>query len=410
MAVRSFVTHLESALDGTRLDAAVPQTVHNGRPLWVRYDLDAVRRAVSPEALRARPAGLWRYRELLPLPFDATPVSLGEGPTPLVAADRLARELGVATLWVKDEGRLPTGSFKDRGMAVALNQALGFGARRFVVPTNGNAGGSLAAYAAAAGVEAFVLMPQDTPSPNVAECVRAGARTYLVDGLIDDCGRLARELAAQLCLFDLSTLREPYRIEGKKTMGLELADQMDWDLPDVIVYPTGGGTGLIGMWKAFAELRQLGWLRTETLPRMVCVQSAGCAPLVRAFEAGDRFAARWLDARTAAAGIRVPAAVGDFMILDAVRESAGTAVTVVDEEILFWQHRASQLTGLELCPECGACLAALRALAASGWVAPGERVVVFNTASAHKYESTAAAAVHRLDPRQPLLPQLGGSK
>jgi threonine synthase len=249
----SFVTCLESAWDGTRLDANQEHTLHEGRPLWVRYDLPAVARAVRREDLAARPFTMWRYREVLPLPHGREPVSLDEMVTPLLRTDRLAAELGFRDLWIKDESRLPTGSFKDRGMAVAVNMAVGFGRRRFIVPTNGNAGGALAAYASAAGAEAFVFMPRDTPTPNVIETVQYGAHTYFVDGLISDCGRITRELAEELDCFDMSTLKEPYRIEGKKTMGLELAEQFDWSLPDVIVYPTGGGTGLIGMWKPLAS-------------------------------------------------------------------------------------------------------------------------------------------------------------
>ena len=402
----TFVTHLEAAIDGTRLNAGVEQTVHEGRPLWVRYDLDAVREAISREAVEGRPRAMWRYRELLPLPAEREPVTLGEQITPLLGVERLGRALGFSDLWIKDEGRLPTASFKDRGMAMAVNMALWLGRRRFAVPTNGNAGGALAAYAAAAGAEAHIFMPRDTPGPNVVECLRTGARTYLVDGLISDCGRIVREIAEALDLFDLSTLKEPYRIEGKKTMGLELAEQLDWSLPDVIVYPTGGGTGLIGMWKAFGELRALGWLRTERLPRMISVQSDGCAPIVRAFEAGERFAKPWEGARSAAAGIRVPAAVGDFMILDAVRESGGVAIAVEDSRIESWRQLAAEHTGLSICPEAGACIGALTRLREKGLVDADEKVVVFNTASGHKYEPTAPLDLPVIDTTRPILPQL----
>jgi threonine synthase len=400
---------LDAAIDGTALDPRAEATVHEGRPIWVRYDLEAVRASLPRDALAARAPTLWRWRELLPFPLDREPVTLGEIATPLVEAGRLARALGLGGLWIKDESRLPTGSFKDRGMAVAVNMALGFGRRRFALPTNGNAGGALAAYAAAAGAEAHIFMPRDTPAPNVAECVRAGARTYLVDGLISDCGRAAREAAAALGAFDLSTLREPYRIEGKKTMGLELAVDLGWSMPDVILYPTGGGTGLIGMWKAFHELRDLGWLARPDLPRMIAVQSDGCAPIVRAFEAGERFARPWEGARCAAAGIRVPAAVGDFMILDAVRESRGAAVAVEDARIEEWRRLGTRLTGLPLCPEAGACIGAAVLLRETGAIGERDRAVIFNTASGHKYEPGVPTDLPVIDPARPILQQLGAA-
>ena len=402
----SFVDRLEAAIDGTTLDHRAEATVHDGRPLWVRYDLDAVRGAVSREAVAARAPVLWRWRELLPLPLDREPVTLGEHVTPLLEAGRLARALGLRDLRIKDESRLPTGSFKDRGMAVAVNMALGFGRTRFALPTNGNAGGALAAYAAAAGAEAHIFMPRDTPAPNIAECARAGATTYLVEGLISDCGRAAREAAAAFGAFDLSTLREPYRIEGKKTMGLELAEQLRWSLPDVILYPTGGGTGLIGMWKAFHELRELGWLARPDLPRMIAVQSDGCAPIVRAFEAGERFAKPWEGARSAAAGIRVPAAVGDFMILDAVRESGGLAIAVDDARIEDWRLLGIRLTGLALCPEAGACIGAALILREKGIIAESDRTVIFNTASGHKYDPAMPSDLPAIDPARPILEQI----
>ena len=401
-----FVTHLESAIDGTRLDARREATVHQDRPLWVRYDLPRVREALPREALRSRPPTLWRYRELLPFPLEKEPLTLFEQCTPLLRVDRLGGALGLDHLSIKDESRLPTGSFKDRGMAMAVNMALHFGRKRLVVPTNGNAGGSLAAYAAAAGAEAYVFMPRDAPRPNVLECLRAGARTYLVDGLIGDCGKIAREVAAARDGFDLSTLKEPYRIEGKKTMGLELAEQSGWNLPDVVVYPTGGGTGLIGMWKAFLELRELGWLSSASLPRMVAVQSDGCAPIVRAFLAGGRFAEPWQNAQSSAAGIRVPAAIGDFMILAALRESGGCAAQVEDSRIQEWQRLATRHTGLALCPEAGACVGALLQLRESGLIQQKDRVVIFNTASAHKYDPVVPPDLPVVDPARPILPQL----
>ena len=400
------VSHLEGAIDGVRLPKSVESTLHAGRPIWVRYDLDWVREHVSREALASRESGLWRYRELLPFPLDETPVRLGERTTPLVPIDRLAAALGVGKLWVKDESRLATGSFKDRGMAVAVNMARAFGRERFAVPTNGNAGGALAAYAAAAGAESYIFMPKDTPAPNVVEAARYGAHTFLVDGFITDCGAVVRQMAEELGCFDMSTLKEPYRIEGKKTMGLELAEQLDWQLPDVIVYPTGGGTGLIGMWKAFAELRELGWLDSTTTPRMVAVQSDGCAPIVRAYDAGERFAEPWLDAYSAAAGIRVPAAVGDFMILDAVRESGGCAIAVPDGKIDGWQRQACRASGLSICPEGGACLGAIEMLRDRDEISADDRVVLFNTASAHKYEMSGVEDLPVIDPSLPALPQI----
>ena len=304
-----FVSHLESALDGTRLAADRPQTLHKDRPLWVRYDLDAASRAISKSHLAGRPHSLWRYRELLPYANVDEVVSLGETMTPLVQCPKLGARFGLSNLWVKDESRLPTGSFKSRGLAMAVTMAKQFGITRLAIPTAGNAGGALAAYAARAGMEAFVFMPDDTPAINQFECHLAGAKTFLVPGLITDCGKIVRDGRERLGWFDVSTLKEPYRIEGKKTMGLELAEQMDWRLPDVILYPTGGGTGLIGMWKAFEELTHLGWLAGSRRPRMVAVQSDGCAPIARAFDRGERFAEPFAGAATIASGIRVPAAV-----------------------------------------------------------------------------------------------------
>ncbi len=401
----SFVTHLESALDGTHLPADRPQTVHKDRPLWVRYDLDAVRRELTKEKLRDRPPTMWRYRELLPPAEDAHIVSLGETLTPLVECPRLGERFGLADLWVKDESRLPTGSFKSRGLAMAISMCRQFGIRRVAIPTAGNAGGAMAAYAARAGIEAYVFMPDDTPAINQYECAAAGARTFLVNGLITDCGAIVRQGKEPMGWFDLSTLKEPYRIEGKKTMGLELAEQLDWRLPDVIVYPTGGGTGLIGMWKAFDELAQLGWLEGEKpgfskkpgfLPRMVAVQSTGCAPIVRAFEAGERFATPFKNAATIASGLRVPAAVGDFMILDAVRASGGRAVAVEEGRLREWMNLGASLEGLSICPEAAACIGAVEQLAAEGWLQPAEKVVIFNTGAAQKYPEAMAVELPRL--------------
>jgi threonine synthase len=382
-----YVTHLEAAIDGTNLSADQIQTLHKDRPIWVRYDLPALRAAFTPAALAARPASIWRYRELLPIFDDVDIVSLGEPMTSLLQAPRLGSALGLSELWVKDESALPTGSFKSRGMAMAVSMARHFGVKRVAAPTAGNAGGALAAYGARAGMEVFIFMPADTPAANQWECVDAGARVFLVDGLITDCGRIVREGRDALGWFDMSTLKEPYRIEGKKTMGLELAEQLGWKLPDAILYPTGGGTGLIGMWKAFNELRELGWLKegSHPLPRMISVQSDGCAPIARAFERGERFATHWENARTTAWGIRVPAAVGDFMILDAVRESGGCAVAVAEAEIEPMRRRATAAEGIGFCPETAACLAAVPELLRNGAIRADERIVVFNTAAAVKY-------------------------
>ncbi len=396
--MKSFVTHLESALDGTRLPAGELQTMHRGRPLWVRYDLEAIGAAVEREQLRQRAPSLWRYRELLPA-GDAEIVSLGEGATPLLPCPRLGAALGLQNVLIKDESQLPTGSFKSRGQAVAITMARHFGVRRVAIPSAGNAGGAAAAYAARAGLEAYIFMPQDTPVINQYECRLAGAKAFLVDGLINDCGRLVQEGKEHAGWFDLSTMKEPYRIEGKKTMGLELAEQLDWRLPDVILYPTGGGTGLVGMWKAFAELEALGWLREVKRPRMVAVQSDGCAPIVRAFEAGERFAAPVEHPHTVASGIRVPVAVGDFMILDAVRESGGRAVAVAEQRLMEWNLLAVSSEGISVCPETAACIGALDQLAAEGWIAPDEQVVLFNTGAVQKYaEAIACELPHiRLD-------------
>ncbi len=397
-----FVTHLESALDGTRLPAGQVHTVHQGRPLWVRYDLNRVRRAVTPADLVARPPSLWRYRELLPLPFDQEPVSLGEGMTPLVDCPRLGRELGLSRLVIKDESQLPTGSFKSRGMTTAVSMARSFGLKRLAIPTAGNAGGALAAYGARAGMEVFVFMPEDTPRINQVEASLCGARAFLVNGLITDCGRLVREGAGRMGWFDMSTLKEPYRLEGKKTMGLELAEQRGWRLPDVILYPTGGGTGLIGMWKAFQELRELGWLQAEKMPRLVSCQSDGCAPIVRAFEAGQRFADPFPNAHTAASGLRVPAAVGDFMMLDAIRASGGCAVAGREGRIGEWMHRVAGLEGVAICPETAVCFDGLEQLLAAGRVGPDEEVVVFNTGAAQKYPEVVPLDLPRIDKDAPV--------
>ena len=380
-----FVTHLESAIDASKFPSDRLHTVHEGRPLWVRYDLDAVKKSVRWFDMVRRPSTMWRYRELLPLPDGVEPVSLGETMTPLLPAPRLGKSLGLDHFWIKDESRLPTGSFKSRGLAMAVTMARHFGVKKLAIPTAGNAGGAMAAYAARAGMEAFVFMPRDTPIVNQIECMLAGAKTFLVNGLITDCGAIVRNGVEKMGWFDCSTLKEPYRLEGKKTMGLELADQFDMNLPDVILYPTGGGTGLIGMWKAFAELHALGWLQAQKFPRMIAVQSDTCAPIVRAFANNDRFAKPWENASTCASGLRVPAAVGDFMILDAVRQSGGEAVAVPEHRIADTVSRASALDGIALCPETAAGVLAAETLVSQNKIRREDRVVLFNTGSAAKY-------------------------
>src|SRR3989440_11356189 len=329
----TFVTHLECSITGDRYEA---DTLHNlskaGKPLLVRYDLAGVRQALTKDALKQRPDGLWKWRELLPVRKAENIVSLGEDATPLISLPKLANKLGGGEIIVKDEGRLPTGSFKARGLVMAVSMAKALGIKHMAMPTNGNAGAALAAYASRCGIRTTIFCPEDTPEVNVSEIALQGASVYRVNGLIDDCGKIVAEGKAKVGWFDTSTLKEPYRIEGKKTMGLELAEQLGWELPDVILYPTGGGTGLIGMWKAFAELEAIGFIGKKR-PRMVAVQAAGCAPMVRAYEQGVEHAERWEDAHTIAAGIRVPQAVGDFLILRAVRESGGFAIAGDDAAI-----------------------------------------------------------------------------
>ena len=395
--MKSFVTHLESALDGTCFRSDEVLTVHQNRPLWVRYDLGAIGARLTPAALHERQPSLWRYRELLPLPLDEEPVTLGEGATALLPCPRLGERLGSSRLSIKDESQLPTGSFKSRGMTVAVSMARHFGLKRLAIPTAGNAGGALAAYGARAGMEVFVFMPGDTPVTNQMEAHLAGARVFLVNGLISDCGKIVREGTEQMGWFDVSTLKEPYRLEGKKTMGLELAEQRGWILPDVILYPTGGGTGLIGMWKAFQELRELGWLKSKKMPRLVSCQSDGCAPIVKAFQTGGRFAEPEADAHTIASGLRVPAAVGDFMILDAVRASRGWAVAGREERIVEWMKIAAGLEGISVCPETAVCFDCLETLRQTGQIQPDDDVVVFNTGAAQKYPDIVPLDLPRID-------------
>ena len=400
----NFVTDLECANCGQKYDAG---QVHNlctacQRPLWVRYDLPALKKAFPKEKLKDRPWTLWRYLEMLPIADPSRIVSLDETVSPVLEARRLAAEFGIQHLFVKDESRLPTGSFKARGMALAISKANEFGIQQVAVPTAGNAGGALAAYSARAGMEAYVFMPADTPAINKKECYLTGAKTYLVNGLITDCGRIVGEGKKVKGWFDVSTLKEPYRIEGKKTMGLELAEQFDWQLPDVILYPTGGGTGLIGMWKAFNELAALGWLKSPAKPKMISCQSEGCAPIATAFAKGERFAAKFENAATIASGIRVPAAVGDFMILDAVRESGGVALATPEADIPKWMRLAASKEGIAICPETAVCIGALEVLLQRGTIKPSDRVVVFNTGAAQKYPEAITERLPLIDLAKPL--------
>ena len=398
MPHKTFVTHLECSYSGETYEAdRIHGLSREGKPLLVRYDLDALGAELDRETLSARSGGLWKYLEFLPVRRGENIISLGEELTPLVALPDL--QAGPGRLLVKDEGRLPTGSFKARGLALAVSMAKELGIRSVAMPTNGNAGAALAAYASRARIESWVFCPDDTPEINVRETALQGAKVWKVNGLINDCGRLVEEGRETMGWFDFSTLKEPYRIEGKKTMGLELAEQLGWELPDVILYPTGGGTGLIGMWKAFAELRELGWVSAK-LPRMVAVQSTGCAPMVRAFEAGLEHAEPWEDAATVAAGIRVPGAVGDFLILRAVRESGGFAVAVSDESILAARDRAASESGFLMCPEGAATLAAYLQEVGGGRIRPDESAVLFNCATGLKYPMPGAEA--RLDCKVPL--------
>ena len=396
----TFVTHLECSASGEHYAA---DQVHNlsraGKPLLVRYDLAGVKKALSKSVLMERPPDLWRYRELLPVRRTADIVSLGEAMTPLVALGKLAKNLGGGELLVKDEGRLPTGSFKARGLVMAVSMAKALGIKHMAMPTNGNAGAALAAYASRAGIKTTVFCPEDTPEVNVSEIELQGATVYRVNGLIDDCGKIVGEGKAKVGWFDTSTLKEPYRIEGKKTMGLELAEQLGWDVPDVILYPTGGGTGLIGMWKAFAELEAIGFIGSKR-PRMVAVQATGCAPMVRAYEQGVEYAPRWENAHTIAAGIRVPQAVGDFLILRAERESKGFAIAVTDEAISAGLEEVARREGFLLCPEGAATYAAYKQALADGRIGRHERAVLFNCATGLKYP---LPPVHRtLDRHKPI--------
>ncbi len=382
----NYVSHLQCSKCGNKLE---PDRIWNlcgvcGKPLIVLYDLKRVRKVLKREEIVLRAPSLWRYQELLPVKESSNILSLGEGYTPLIHATRLGEELEFDNLFIKDESLNPTGSFKARGLAVAVSRARELGVSDISIPSAGNAAGAMSAYAALGSMNAFVYMPNDVPKTFVIECIAYGAEVQLVDGLITDCAQRAAVDVAKFGRFDMSTLKEPYRIEGKKTMGFELAEQMGWKLPDVIIYPTGGGTGLIGMWKAFEELQNLGWIKSK-LPRMVTVQAKGCAPIVRAFERGKQTAKPWRDAKTIADGLRVPAAIGDFLILRTLRESRGTAVAVSDSEMMEAIKEMSSTQGLFCCPEGAATLVAFKRLRKDGWIRDNETVVLFNTASGLKY-------------------------
>jgi threonine synthase len=385
------VTHLECALCGLKHEAhrLLNLCRECGKPLLVRYGLARAKQSLTKESLVSRRSDMWRYREVLPVEDDANIVTFGEGWTPLLRAQKLGRSVGLTELYIKDEGQNPTQSFKARGMAAAVSMAKELGASKLAVPSAGNAAGALAAYAARAELECFIFMPRDTPRANVVECQQTGANVTLMDGLITDCGAEVGRRKEAEGWFDVSTLKEPYRVEGKKTLGYELAEQLNWELPDVIIYPTGGGTGLIGMWKAFDEMEQMGWIGSKR-PRMVTVQASGCAPIVRAFEEGKRFADEFPNAATTASGLRVPKAIGDFLILDALRDSGGTAVAVTDDELIKATREIGAAEGIFCAPEGAACLPALRKLIEADLVKSSDRVVLFNTGSGVKYMESFA--------------------
>ncbi len=398
----SFVSHLECGISGESDYAAgeLHGLSRKGRPLLVRYDLDGIKATISKDDVWARSGGFWKWRELLPVTKDENVISLGEVDTPLMSCPTLAADHGVTgEIIIKDEGHMPTGSFKARGLGVAVAMAREFGLKRLALPTNGNAGAAMAAYATRAGIESYIFAPDDTPDANIREISLMGGKVWRVNGLINDCGKIVGEGKEAMDWFDLSTLKEPYRIEGKKTMGLELAAQLGWTVPDAIFYPTGGGTGLIGMWKAFDELEKLGWIGSKR-PKMISVQASGCAPIVKAYEEGARHAELWQNAHTAAAGIRVPVAVGDFLILDAVRESGGFAIAVDDEEIESARQEIGAREGVLVCPEGAATYAAYLNALKDGRVSKGDQVVLFNCGNGLKYPMPEGA--HTLDKNSPI--------
>jgi threonine synthase len=396
-----FLTHFQSAIDpAVTLDANVEQTMYNNKPLWSRYDLDGVKKTMTKSVLANRRPDMWRYRELLPIGDEIDPVNIDLWMSPIVEAPRLARQMGVKHLWFKDESQLPTCSFKCRGLSLAITMARHFGRRRVAMASNGNAGGAMAIYAARAGIESVCFMPQDTPITAQNECALAGAKLFHTNGFIDQSGKRIREGHDAGLWFDISTLKEPYRLEGKKTMGLELAEQFNWKLPDVILYPTGGGTALIAMWKAFEELREMGFLNSGNMPRIYAIQSNGCQPIVTAFQRGERFAVRHENAATIASGMRVPMALGDFMVIDTVRASGGSAISIEETKITSWQQQVARAEGLILCPESSTCVGALEFLVETKAVSPEEQIVIFNTAAGQKY-FPSAPKVPLIDLNQP---------
>ena len=384
--MKSYLTHLECTYcHKTYSSSELHRTCDDcGKVLYPRYDLQAAKSGFDRNVLRDRPSNMWRYFEMMPILDEANVVTLGEGYTPILKAERLGRDLGCSDLHIKDEGINPTASFKARGLGAAVSKAKELGVTKLTMPSAGNAAGAMTSYAAKGGMEAYIFMPRDAPQANQKEVVITGGHLNLVDGLINDAGRISGEKAEELGLFDISTLREPYRVEGKKTMGYEIAEQSGWKLPDVILYPTGGGTGIVGMWKAFEEMEALGWIGSER-PKMFAIQSEGCAPIVKAFRDGTEFADLWPNATTLAAGIRVPAAIGDYLILQALRDSGGGAETVSDDEIIVNIKRVGSLEGMFICPEGAALVAALEKLLADGTLSPDENILILNTGSGLKY-------------------------
>lgn len=393
-SIRSHISHLECALSGEVADHKFPHRLNpkNGKPYLARYDLSKAAETLTKQSMADREPNMWRYREVMPVIDPANIVTLGEGFTPLKQANRLGKHLGMSSLLIKDEGVNPTGSFKARGLSAAVSKALELKQMKLTMPSAGNAAGAMSAYAAAAGMEAHVYMPKDAPIANQIECVAYGAELNLVDGFITDAGRISGEAAEEHGLFDVSTLKEPYRAEGKKTMGYEIVEQLGFEIPDVIIYPTGGGTGIVGIWKALAEMEELGWIGSER-PRMICVQAEGCSPLVNAYNKGEEFADPFPNPSTLAAGMRVPAAVGDFLVIRAVRESGGTALTVTDDQMVESVRDISVFEGIFPAPEGGATLTALQKLLDSGGIGKDERVVLLNTGSALKYLDVLGSAL-----------------
>jgi len=398
----SQLTHLECSKCGERHDADQVQTVCKkcGKPLFARYDLEAAKETLTKRELVGRVSSMWRYREILPVRRNENIVTLGEGWTPLTPTPRLGETLGLRNLVVKDEGIIPTGSFKARGLSAAISKAKELGIKCVALPSAGNAAGAMAAYGARAGLEVYVFMPEDAPKVNAVESDVVGAKVVYVKGLISDAGKLVKDGVPEMGWFSVTTLGEPYRVEGKKTMGLEVAEQLDWKLPDVIIYPTGGGTGIIGMWKVFDELEEMGWIGSER-PRMISVQAEGCSPIVRAYREGKEESTFFEGASTVAAGLRVPKALGDFLILEAVRESGGEAIAVSDEELMSDVRLVSRLEGIFACPEGAATISALRKMVEQGHVDRDERVVLFNTGSGLKYTDLFTVKALVADPNKP---------